>query len=166
VEQIAKAFRVALFDRRTAASVSFNNDATGDAVLIVAGVYAALKIVGFVRGGSFDIFELLQSMVLGVAGWIFLSFAVWLMGTRLIKGSGEAQTVIRLIGFAHFPLLLTALGSDVIGLVGLVWYLSAVAVVTSGGLGLKLKESVASVVLGAALVFLIQSLLQVPFLFF
>lgn len=166
MEQIVKAFRVALFDRRTAASISFDSGATGDAVLIVAGVHAVIQIVAFVRAGTFDVFVLLQSIVLGVAGWIFLSFAIWLMGTRLLKGSGEAQTVIRLTGFAQLPLLLTALGSDVIGLVGLVWYLAAVVVVTSVALGLRLKESVASVVLGAALVFLIQRLLQVPFLFF
>jgi hypothetical protein len=176
VEQIVKAFRVALFDRRTAASISFDTAATGDAVLIVAGVHAVIQIVGFVRAGSFNVFGLLQAVVLGVAGWIFLSFAVWLMGTRLLKGSGEAQTLIRLTGFAHLPLLLTALGSEVqtvpnsradaIGLVGLVWYLSAVVIATSVALGLRLKESLASVVLGAALIFLFQLLLRVPFLFF
>ena len=58
------------------------------------------------------------------------------------------------------------MGNDIIGLIGLVWYLAAIVIVTSVGLGLRLKEAVASVVLGAALVFLVQRLLRVPFLFF
>jgi hypothetical protein len=91
-----------------------------------------------------------------LAGWLFLSFAIWLMGTRLLKGSSDPQTMIRATGFASLPLLLGAVG---FGWVGFLWHLAILVLVASVVLGLRWVEAGAAVGLGAALIYLIQTLL-------
>lgn len=163
MESLKKALRLAAFDRRTAVSVMFDHAATGDAVLIVAAVHLIVVLVAFVRVGVFNLLGLLESMILGVAGWLFLSFAIWISGTRVFKGTGEAQTLIRTSGFAHLPLLLGAVG---LALVGLVWYLAVLVLVTAVVVGLGWKEAIGAVLLGTALVYLVQILFRAPFLLF
>jgi hypothetical protein len=166
VESLKRAIRLAGFDRRVAVGLMFDQGATGDAVLIVGAVHLIVALVTFIRVGFFSVLGLLESLILGVAGWLFLSFAIWIMGTRLLKGSGEAQAVIRTSGFAHLPILLRALGPGLFGLLGLAWYLAALVLVTGVVLGLGWKEALGAVVLGAALIYLIQTLFRAPFLLF
>lgn len=163
MESLKRAIRLAAFDRRTAVSVMFDHAATGDAVLIVAGVHLVLVVVAFLRVGLFSLPGLLESLILGVAGWLFLSFAIWIAGTRLFKGTGEVQALIRTGGFAHLPVLLGAVN---LALVGLAWYLAALVLVTAVVLGLGWKEAIGAVVLGTAIVYLIQLLFRAPFLLF
>jgi hypothetical protein len=166
VESLKRAIRLAGFDRRVAVGLMFDHGATGDAVLIVAGVHLIVALVTFIRAGFFSVPGLLESLILGVAGWLFLSFAIWIMGTRLLKGTGEAQALIRTSGFAHLPILFSALGPGLFGLLGLAWYLASLVLVTGVVLGLGWKEALGAVVLGAALVYLIQTLFRAPFLLF
>ena len=106
MESVQKAIRLTFFDQRTARQVMFEHSATADAVLIV-GCGARDRSVGHrIRFGSFDLLGILEGVIVGIAGWLFLSFAIWLMGTKLLKGNGDPQTMIRTAGFASLPLLL------------------------------------------------------------
>jgi Yip1 domain len=165
MESIQKAVRLALFDQRTTRQVMFEHSATADAVMIVAGVYAVVILVGSLGNGSFDLLGLLEGVIRGVAGWLFLSFAIWLMGTKLIKGNGDPQTLIRTAGFASLPLLLTSLTFiwSQSGLLGFVWHLALLVLVAKVVLGLRWIEADAAVGLGFALIFLIQTLLGATF---
>jgi len=161
MESFQKAVRLTFFDQRTARQVMFEHNATADAVVIVGGVYLASFIIGSIRSGSFDVVQILTDVIFGIAGWLFLSFAIWVMGTKLIKGNGDPQTLIRTAGFASLPLLLQALTFvwSQMALVGLVWYLALLVLVAKVVLGLRWVEAGASVALGVALIYLIQSLL-------
>jgi hypothetical protein len=83
------------------------------------------------------------------------------MGTRLLKGTGDVQAMMRGAGFGTLPLLLAVVN---LGWVGTLWQLGILVVVTTVVLGLEFKEAVGAVLLGAALVVLIQLLFRAPFL--
>ncbi|HEY7564407.1 MAG TPA: YIP1 family protein [Acidimicrobiia bacterium] len=155
MDAILRAFRIALFDQRAVTRVMLDHGATGDAVLLVAGVNAVVEVVQVFFGGRFSLVGLLEGTLRGLAGWLVLSFAIWLMGTKLLKGNGDPQTMIRTAGFATLPLLLGAFGY---GLVGLVWHLALLVLVARQVLGKGWGEAAAAVALGAALIFAIQTL--------
>ena len=167
IETLQRAFRVAVFDRPTARKLLFDTSATGDAVLLVAGVEAVVAIALMIARGSFGLSFFVESVILGVASWLFLAAAIWLMGTKLIKGTGAIESVFRVTGFARLPLLLGVLdgflGSNLPGQVGLLWYLAVVVVVVGVALGLGWQEALGAVVLGTAAVLLIQLIFRAPF---
>ena len=165
MESLQKSIRLSFFDQRTARQVMFEHSATADAVMIVGGVYAVVIILSFLTAGAFDLFGLLEGIIRGIAGWLFLSFAIWVMGTKVIKGSGDPQTLIRTAGFASLPLVLGALDFvwRELGLVGLLWHVGLLVMVAKVVLGLRWIEAGAAVGLGAALIYLIQSLLGATF---
>jgi hypothetical protein len=82
------------------------------------------------------------------------------MGTKVLKGAGAIEAMIRVSGFARLPLLLGVVdyltGSGIFGVVGLVWHLALLVVAAGVVLGLQLKEAVAAVALGAALIAVVQ----------
>lgn len=149
-----------MFDRRTARELMFDSSATGDAVLLVAAIHVVIVLTRMIMAGVFDLIGLLETAIFGVAGWLILSFAIWLMGTKVLKGSGDVQALMRVAGFASLPLLLGIVG---LGWVGSIWQLAILVVGTSVVLGQDLKEALGSVVLGAALVLVIQLLFRAPF---
>lgn len=165
MESLQKAIRLTFFDQRTARQVMFEHSATADAVMIVGGVYLATFLIGSIGSGRFDVLQILQDVILGIARWLFLSFAIWVMGTKLIKGNGDPQTLIRTAGFASLPLLLGALNFiwGQLGLVGFVWYLALLVLVAKVVLGVRWVDAGAAVALGVALIFLIQTLLGAAF---
>ena len=69
--------------------------------------------------------------------------------------------MMRGAGFGTLPLLLAVVN---LGWVGTLWQLAILVVVTIVVLGLELKEAAGAVLLGAALVVLIQLLFRAPFL--
>ena len=161
MDSVQKATRLSFFDQRTARQVMFEHSATADAVVIVAAVYAIVIAANSWRNGSFDLIGLLEGVIRGLAGWLFLSFAIWVMGTKVLKGNGDPQTMIRTAGFASLPLLLGALNFiwPSSGLVGLIWHLGLLVLVAKVVLGVRWIEAGAAVGLGAALIYLIQTLL-------
>lgn len=160
MESVQKAVRLTFFDQRTARQVMFEHSATADAVMIVGAVHAIVLVVTSLRFGSFDLLGILEAVIIGIAGWLFLSFAIWLMATKLLKGSGDPQTMIRTAGFASLPLLLGAVGFD---WVGVLWYVALLVVVAKVVFGMRWLDAGAAVALGAALIYLIQTLLGAAF---
>jgi hypothetical protein len=165
VNSLRRALRLALFDRRVATELMFDRAAIGDAVLLVAGLQIVISLVRMVRGGGLDLVGLIAGALYAVVGWLILSFAIWLMGTKLLGGSGDPQSVMRVSGFGVLPTVLALAGSAG-ALLGLGWRLAILVLVVTVVLGLGLKESVAAVVLGGALVVLLQLIFRAPFLAF
>ena len=112
------------------------------------------------RFGVFDLLGLIEGVIVGIAGWLFLSFAIWLMATKVLKGNGDAQTMIRTAGFASLPLLLGAVS---LSWLGVLWHIALLVVVAKVVFGMKWVEAAAAVALGAALIYLIQTLLGAAF---
>jgi hypothetical protein len=166
-EVLQRAFRIAAFDKRSARTVAMDSSATGDAVLLVAAIEAVVAIAALIAIGAFDIRFFVESVILGVASWLILAGAIWLMGTKLLKGSGAIESVFRVSGFARLPMLLGAVdgfvGSRLFSQLGLVWYLAVLVVALGVALGLGWKESLGAVVLGTAVVLLIQLIFRASF---
>ena len=160
MESLQKAIRLTLFDQRTARQVMFEQSATADAVMIVAAVHAIVLAVISFRFGVFDLLGLVEGVIVGIAGWLFLSFAIWLMATKVLKGNGDAQTMIRTAGFATLPLLLGAVS---LSWLGVLWHVALLVVVAKVVFGMKWVEAAAAVALGAALIYLVQTLLGAAF---
>jgi hypothetical protein len=166
-ETLRHAFALSTFNRQTARRLSFDSSATADAVLLVAALEAVLVGTLMAVTRRFDLLQLIESAILGIAGWLILAAAIWLMGTKVLKGGGEIEAMIRVSGFARLPLLLAVIGyligSSILGLVGLVWHLALLVVVTGVVLGLELKEAVAAVALGVALIAIVQFIFGAAF---
>lgn len=163
---LRRAVRASILDRRAHSELFFDADATADAVLLVAAIsavtYAAsvVRIIGF---RFLTITNLLEYVIYGLIAWLILSAATWFVATRLFGGSGQMQTTIRLHGHCELPLLLAIFG-DVLGGIGLAWSLVAKIVATSEAASIDTAKSVASVLVGFALVLLIRLVFRLPFL--
>jgi hypothetical protein len=159
-ENLRHALRLSSFDRQAARRISFDSTATADAVVLVAAIEAVLVGVLLAVTRRFDLIGLLEAVILGIAGWLILAAAIWLMGTKVLKGAGAIEAIIRVSGFARLPLLLGVVdyltGSGIFRVVGLVWHLALLVVAAGVVLGLQLKEAVAAVALGAALIAVVQ----------
>ncbi|MGQ0847888.1 MAG: YIP1 family protein [Actinomycetota bacterium] len=166
MEAIRRALKLAAFERRTVTGLMYDSSATGDAVLIVAGVQAVLLAITFFRAGRFSLTDLVQSVILAIAGWLILAFSVWLMGTKLLKGSGEVESIVRTSGFGRLPLLLGAAGIEWLTWFGLFWHLAVLVVAVGVVFGLKQKDAIATVALGFGLVLVVQLLFRATFFAF
>lgn len=159
-ENVRSALRLATFDRQAARRIGFDSTATADAVVLVAAIEAVLVGALLVIARRFDLIGLLESVLLGIAGWLILAATVWVMGTRVLKGAGEIEAMIRVSGFARLPLLIGMVdyltGRSIFSLIGLLWHLALLVIVAGVVLGLRLKEALAAVALGAALVAVVQ----------
>lgn len=165
-QAIQRAIRVASFDKQASRQLLFDSSATGDAVLLVAAVEAVVAVAAMIAARFFDLSFFVETVILGVARWLILAAAIWFMGTRLLKGSSAIDAMFRVTGFAALPLLLGAVDGFVnnrlFGWLGLLWYLAAVVVAAGVALSLGWKEALGAVVLGAAVILLIQLIFRAP----
>jgi len=106
--------------------MQFNQAANGDAVLIVAFVYAVwvafsslLNVSGLpaLRPGAFSVADIVNLFIRGGFGWILGSGAVWLIVSYVFEQPIRFGTVIPITGYAHAPLALVPVGAAV-GLAG------------------------------------------------
>lgn len=164
---LQQAWKAATLDRRAFGEWMYGSSATGDAALIVIGVALARYLVGAIAGGAFGslVVGVITTAISALAGWVFLAVATWFAGTKLFEGTGDWQTVLRMHGLAFFANIVGVLAvlPGVIGnwsiIVGYVWFLVAAVVGTSVGLSLKTRDAALSVLIGAAILFFIETLL-------
>lgn len=165
MKTLQRAARSAIFDRRVHRDLFFDSDATADAVLLVAAISALtyLGLVVRVGLGAFSVTNMFEVIIGGLVGWLILAAGTWLAATKLLQGSGQLQTMMRLHGHCELPLVLALLG-PVGATIGLVWSAAAKVPATSEGGSLDTAKSVAAVLVGFALVVLIQLIFRLPFL--
>ncbi|MGF1666084.1 MAG: hypothetical protein ACFCVC_07395 [Acidimicrobiia bacterium] len=168
---LQQAWRAATLDRRAFGEWIFSSSANGDAALIVIGIAIVRWVTAMIQRGVFslDVVGLINEIISTLASWVFLAVASWFAGTRLFGGVGDWQTVLRLQGLAYLPnvlVVLVLLGGPFAAWapeVGTVWYLAAAVVGTSVALSLKLRDAVLSVLIGAAIVVAVRTLLSGTF---
>jgi hypothetical protein len=130
--------RAARLDRRFFTELIFDNYATGNAVMVVAATYALIALTfALGRPLQLSLIGLLRLVLGGLVGWLVLGGALWVVGVKLFNGRGRGQTILRLIGFAHAPLVVCAVGlllpaslDTVVVAVGFLWFFAAVASAT------------------------------------
>lgn len=162
---VERAVRAAIFDRKVQRDLFFDADATADAVLLVSAIGAVVYLGLVVRVGffAFSVTGILEAVIGSLVGWLILAAGTWLAATKLLAGAGQLQTMMRMHGHCELPLVLAAFG-PVPATVGLVWSAAAKVVATGEASSLDTVKSVAAVLVGFALVVLIQLVFQLPFL--
>ena len=168
---LQQAWRATTLDRRAFGEWLFGSSATGDAALIVIGVGLVRFIVLVLASGDFGalVIGVVTTAINALAGWVFLAVATWFAATRLFDGVGDWQTVLRMHGLAYFANIVSVLSvvRGSIGnwsiIIGYVWFLIAATVGTSVGLSLKTRDAALSVLIGAAILYVIELLFSGAF---
>lgn len=173
-----RALRAARFDKSVFDDVRWDGNATADAVVLVAlvslTVFAGLFLGEGFRASSF-VTAALNVVISNVAGWLLLAVATWFAASRLFKPAGDywrrfeqTQAIMRVHGIAYLPMVLGAfLGfSSIAAAVGALWYFAAAGIGTAQVMELKVREGIIGVILGAAILFIVQTILNFPFAFF
>jgi hypothetical protein len=147
---LARVVGVFKLDKNTFEEIEHNTSLTLYAAIIVAlvalvsGVGTAfyrLIFSGNVLSGFFG------SVFSTLIGWVVWSVVTWFIGTRLFNGQASIDEMLRVIGFAQLPLLLSiipCLGS----VVGGIWALIAGFIAIRQGLDLDNTKTFLTVVIG------------------
>src|SRR4030042_3142815 len=90
-------------------------------VSLVSGVGNGL-FNGFIHKSFISGF--LGSLIGVLLGWLLWSAITWFVGTRLFKGQADLGEMLRVIGFAYSPQVLSIIPC-VGGIIGAIWTLAA-----------------------------------------
>lgn len=172
---IQRAVRAALLDRRLYKQLTFESSATADGVIIVAGIAAIIYLVEAVTAQvplADWLLGVLQAAILAAASWLIMAFATWLVGSKIFHSTGSMESVIRMHGYAHVPLLAlvavpfvdNATLAQLIGVAATAWFLAALVQATREALDQDTQKAWMSVLLGYAVIFLVSLAFSAPFL--
>lgn len=120
--------------------------------IIVVTIAAVLAAVGSLFGvlvsdGTVGFGSVISSLVWTYIGWVLWSVIVWVVGTMVFKGQAEMMEMLRVIGFAYAPMVLSVI--PCIGpFVGGIWTLIAGFVAVREGLDLDTTKAFLTVAIG------------------
>jgi hypothetical protein len=100
------------------------------------------------------------SVISVLLGWLLWSAVTWFVGTRFFKGEADLGQMLRVIGFAYLPMLLSiipCLG----GLIGIIWTIAAVFIAIRQGLDIDDVKAFATVVVGGFFYIILTAVLNV-----
>jgi hypothetical protein len=156
-------------DRDVFAEVEHDESATSQAAIIIA-IVAALTVVGSVlqmlfsaiRGGGQAFGSALLSIVvrfiIAFVSWAIWSFVTYIVGTQLFKGEATFQEMLRVIGFASAPRMLSII--PCVGpLVGGIWALIAGYFAIKEGLDLDDTGTIVTILIGWLLAAIINGII-------
>ena len=149
--------RAGRLDRSLYTELLYDDYATGNAVLIVALVYALAGAAGVLLG-ALGVIEVLSLVLSGIIRWLLVSVAFWAMATKVFERSGRVPSAVRLVGFAHVALIPVAIAfsglisglSTVLLLVSLVWFFASLTAVARVLYDLEQQQAMATAAVGVA----------------
>lgn len=157
-------FRATLFQRDAFREAYFDNDAAADGAISVSLVAAATYFgLLFTSAFGFSVTGLLAWVIGGVTSWLILAFATWGVAKYFFESMARPQIMVGVQGLAVLPLVLDVFDNQIIGSLGLVWYIALLVIGTQEVTDLDIKKSGVSVLIGFAAAVLIRALLNVPF---
>jgi len=125
-------------------------------VALVSGVGNGL-FNGFIHKSFFGgFFGALLSVLIG---WFLWSAVTWFVGTRFFKGEADLGQMLRVIGFAYVPLVLSIIPC-VGGVIGVIWAILAGFIAIRQGLDLDDVKSFLTVVVGALFYIVLTAVLN------
>lgn len=103
--------------------MQFNQEANGDAVVIVAAVYAFWILFAWllsagglsIAAGEFAVVSFVGLFIRGAFGWLLGSGAVWALSSFVFERRINFGAVVPITGYAHAPLLIVPI-ADRLGL--------------------------------------------------
>lgn len=99
------------------------------------------------------------SLIGVLIGWILWSAVTWFVGTRFFHGEADIGQMLRVIGFAYLPMLLSIIPC-IGGVVGFIWTFAAGFIAIRQGLDLDDLKAFFTMVLGALAYILLTALLS------
>ncbi len=159
---VKQMIRAARLDRRFYTELIFDDYATGNAVLVVAAVFSVVA-AGLLLQVRLSLTGVLLVILGGIIGWLVAAGGLWLAGVKLLHGSAQFQTVLRLAGFSHVPLLLIPIAlfvpspfSVLIAAVGIVWFVAGLATVAVVLFDFDLQRAAGAALISAAVWWIAQ----------
>jgi small basic protein len=148
---LARIMGVFKLDVKTFEEIEHDTNLTLPAALIVILV----SLVSGVGNGLFNGFVnktflsgFFGSLIAVLLGWLLWSAVTWFVGTRLFHGEADLGQMLRVIGFAYLPLLLSIIPC-VGGVIGIIWAILAGFIAIRQGLDLDDMRAFFTVALGA-----------------
>ena len=139
----------ALLDVATYEEVEHDNEATGQAAVVVVIVAVCSAIGAVWRGGP----SIIMAPVTAILGWLLWSAVAYLIGDKLLGGTATWGELLRTVGFAQSPGVLMifgiipVLGGIVRAVVG-VWLLVAGIVAIRQALDFSTGKAIVTAFLG------------------
>ena len=139
----------ALLDVATYEEVEHDNEATGQAAVVVVIVAVCSAIGAVWRGGP----SIIMAPVTAILGWLLWSAVAYLIGDKLLGGTATWGELLRTVGFAQSPGVLMIfgiiplLGGIVRAVVGL-WLLVAGIVAIRQALDFSTGKAIITAFLG------------------
>jgi len=135
---------------QTFETIEKDTNLTGSAALIVV-VVSLLSGLGTGFYNTFGDKSFLSGFLGGIItvllGWLLWSAITWFVGTRLFQGQADLGEMLRVIGFAYSPQILSIIPC-VGGIIGAIWTLAAGFVAVRQGLDLDNTKTALTIVVG------------------
>jgi hypothetical protein len=125
-------------------------------VSLVSGVGNGL-FNGFIHESFISGF--LGSLIGVLLGWLLWSAVTWFVGTRFFKGEADLGQMLRVIGFAYIPMVLSIIPC-IGGFIGILWAIAAGFIAIRQGLDLDDMKAFFTVVVGAVAYIALTALLN------
>jgi hypothetical protein len=162
---LARVVGVFKLDVNTFEEIEHNASLTLYAAIIV-GLVSLVSGVGTVFSraifGGNVLTGFIGSVIATILGWLAWSVITWFVGTNFFKGQATVDEMLRVIGFAYTPLLLSivpCIGS----IVGGIWALVAGFVAIRQGLDLDNMKTFWTVVIGALAYIILSAIVNLIF---
>jgi hypothetical protein len=153
-----RVIRVFKLDRTVFEEVEHDESATMQAAIIVA-IVAALSVVGtllqllfnLIRGTRPELgatlLNLVVTFVVAFVNWGIWSAVTYFVGTKLFNGKATLGEMLRVIGFAYAPRMLSVIPC-IGGIVGAIWSLIAGYFAVKEGLDLDDTGTIVTIIIG------------------
>ena len=155
---INRALRAALLDREFFQEVEKDIDLNQEALLVVIIVSVAGGVAAFIAGlinGNFGpaVLGLSISTAVGITNYYIWAYVTHYIGTKMFTAQAEPGELLRVLGYASAPRVLSLLVffpyfGPLLGFAGSIWALVAGFVGAREALDLDTAESLATVFLG------------------
>jgi hypothetical protein len=145
-------------DAGTFEEIEHDQSATSQAamvVLAVAVIGAIGGLIGALIGDGNLISAFISPIISTLVVWLIWSAVVYFVGTSFFGGQADIGEMLRVVGFAHAPMVLGII--PCFGwLLGLVWTLAALVVAVRQGLDVDTGKAVITGVIGFILVVILN----------
>jgi hypothetical protein len=162
---LARIIGVFKLDVATFEEIEHNENLTLPAALIVILV----SLISGLGNGFFNIIfsrsfvgGFFGALISTILGWILWSLVTWFIGTRFFNGQATPNEMLRVIGFAYAPLVLSIIPC-IGGVIGVVWAIIAGFIAIRQGLDLDNSKTLLTVVVGAVCYIILTAIVNLIF---
>jgi hypothetical protein len=165
-----RVMRAALLDKEFYKEAEADTSLNQEALLVVILVSVAGGIGAFInglmnRGFGAALLGLIVASVIGVVNYYIWAYVTHFIGTNLFKGEADPGELLRVLGYASGPRLLSLLGfipciGGLISLAGGIWALVAGFFGVREALDLDTTETLVTVILGWLVILIISAIIS------